>query len=176
MIPRSERTTAIATLEQSFGAARAIYLTDINKIDGVKMTELRTELRKNGLSYVVVKNSLARIALDRVGKNSLSPFVVGPVGVVVSAEEPTAPAKVLREFRKQNKDLLEVKASYVEGTLFSAEQTERLADIPSREVLLSQLLSCLQAPVAGMAGVLNGILSKFVGTLEAVKARKESES
>jgi len=68
---------------------------------------------------------------------------------------------------------LEVKAAIVDGSLFTGAQADKLADLPSREVLMAQLLGVMKAPVGGMAGVLNGILSKFVGTLEAVKDSKE---
>lgn len=175
MIAKSERTKAIERLETVFGTAKGIYLTDINRINGEKMSQLRGEFRKNGLTYIVVKNSLARIALERVGKNGLASYFVGPVGVALAEEEATVPARVIKEFRKVNKNILDVKIALVDGTVFTAEQAEQLADIPSKEVLLSQLLSCLQAPMTNFAGVLNGIMGKLVGTLDAVKTKKESE-
>jgi large subunit ribosomal protein L10 len=173
MITREQRTSAIEKLQTEFDGARGIFVTDINKIDVQKMTHLRAEFRKKGLRYIVVKNSLARKALERGGKSSVAPFLKGPTGVVIAKEEATAPAKVIRDFHKVNKDLLGVRAAYVDGSLYDAAQADRLADIPSREVLLSQLLSCMQAPMANLAGALNGILGKLVGTLEAVKAQKE---
>jgi large subunit ribosomal protein L10 len=107
-----------------------------------------------------------------VGITSLDSFFKGPTAVAVASKDGMAPAKILRNYRKELKDLLEVKAVYADKTLFTGAQADQLADLPSREVLLSQLLGVLQAPVANMAGVLNGILSKFVGTLEAVKDQK----
>lgn len=175
MFTREERNQILERLENEFSQATGIYLTDIDKINVNKISQLRSEFRKNGLTYIVVKNTLARIAAERTGKGEIASFLKGPTGVVIAKGEPTAPAKIIRDFRKENKDMLAIKASFVEGTLFSAEQTERLADIPSRDVLLSQLLSVLQAPVANLAGALNGILTKFVGTLEAVKNKKEQE-
>jgi large subunit ribosomal protein L10 len=173
MFTREERSQIIERLEKEFNEAKGIYLTNIDKIDVNKISQLRAELRKNDLTYVVVKNTLARIAAERSGKGEIASFLKGPTGVVIAKNEPTIPAKIIKEFRKTNKDLLDIKAAYVEGAVFNAEQTERLADIPSREVLLSQLLSVLQAPVANLAGALGGILTKFVGTLEAVKNQKE---
>jgi large subunit ribosomal protein L10 len=173
MFSREERNQIIERLESEFSEAKGIYLTNIDKIDVNKITQLRAELRKNDLTYVVVKNSLARIAAERTGKGEICSYLKGPTGVVIAKNEPTIPAKIIKNFRKENKDLLDIKAAYVEGALFDAEQTERLADIPSRDVLLSQLLSVMQAPIANLAGVLGGILTKFVGTLEAVKTKKE---
>jgi len=175
MVSRTERTERIEKLENEFGDATGIYLTDVNRIDAGKITDLRAEFRKNGLRYIVVKNTLARIALERKGIKEITPFLKGQVGVVIAKDDPTVPAKLIKDFRKKNKDLLEVKAAYVEGTTFDAKDTERLADIPSKEVLLSQLLSCMQAPITKFAQTLNGFMTTFVGTLDAVKTKKESE-
>jgi large subunit ribosomal protein L10 len=174
MIARSERAKKIELFEKEFSNSRGIYFTDIHRLDVEKITQLRAELRRNGLKYIVVKNSLARIALERCGKQSMCRYLSGATGAVLAAEEATAPARVIRGFHKNNKDLLAVRAAYVDGTIVEGEQLERLADIPSRDVLLSQLLSCLKAPVSNLAGVLDGILVKLVGTLEAVKRQRES--
>lgn len=174
MSTRADRTAVIEELENAFRDAKGIFLTDNNKINVEKVTKLRSELRKNGIKFIVVKNTLAKEAAKRVGKEALLPFFTGPTAVAVAPAEGTAPAKVLRDFRKENKDLLGLKIAYVDGTFFSAEDALKLADIPSREVLLSQLLGCLQAPIGKFAGVLSGILTKFVGTLEAVKEKKNA--
>ena len=174
MFNKTERTAQIENLQKEFGGAKGIFLTDFNKIDVEKMTELRNDLRKSGVKYIVVKNTLARIAMERSGMTELSAHLKGPVGVAVAMNDAVAPAKVIREFRKKYKDLLEVKVAYVDGSLFNADDAMKLADLPSREVLLSQLLSCLKAPMTNFAGSLSGILTKFVGTLEAVKNQKES--
>jgi large subunit ribosomal protein L10 len=181
MATRTERTKTIEVLEKEFKDAKGIYLTDINRIDVARITKLRNEVRKKGMKYIVVKNTLARIAFERCGKNELTPFLKGQIGVVVAQQEGTAPAKIIRDFQqeciKANKDLrlLDVKVAYVDGTAFTGADLVRLADIPSREVLLAQLLGVLQAPVAKFAGTLNGVLTTFAGTLDAVKRKKESE-
>lgn len=172
MSTRNERTAVIDDLEQQFKSAKGIYITDNNKITVEVVTRLRSELRKSGVQYIVVKNTLAKEACKRVGIGNLDEYFKGPTAVAVAPNDSTAPAKVLRDFRKELKDLLGVKAALVDGSLFSGAQADRLADLPSREVLLSQLLGVLKAPMGNMAGALNGILSKFVGTLEAVKDKK----
>jgi large subunit ribosomal protein L10 len=175
MFTRAERNGKIEALEGMFGKALGIYLTDINRIDVGRITQLRRELRKEGFQYLVVKNKLAQIALERCGKTDIASFLQGPIGVVFADEDATAPARVLRDFQRDNKNLLEVKAIYVEGALLPGSECTRLADIPSREVLVAQLLSCLQSPVQKMATSLSGILSKFANALEQVRAQKESQ-
>jgi large subunit ribosomal protein L10 len=181
MSTKTERTQSIEVLEKEFKDAKGIYLTNINRIDVEKITKLRNEIRKKGMKYIVVKNTLARIALERCGKKELTPFLTGQVGVVVSQNESMAPAKIIKDFQKEYakdnlKNILQVKIAYVDGATFSGEQTARLADIPPREVLLSQLLGVLQAPVSKFAGTLNGVLTTFAQTVEAVKQKKESET
>lgn len=175
MATRIQRTEAIERLQRDLGDAAGVYLTDFTGIDVVKMTKLRADLRSVGSRYVVVKNTLTRIALEKCGRHDLVSYVQGPVGVAVSSDEATAPAKVLKAFRNENKGLLDIRVAYVDGILFSADETDRLADLPSRDVLLSQMLSCLNAPIGKLAGTLSGILTKFVGTLEAVRNKRETE-
>jgi large subunit ribosomal protein L10 len=174
MSTRTERDAIISELEEAFRSAQGIYVTDNNKINVEVVTRLRSELRKSGVRYFVVKNTLAKEACKRVGITSLDPFFKGPTAVAVASGDAMAPAKILRNFRKELKDLLEVKAAFADKTLFTGAQADQLADLPSREVLLSQLLGVLQAPMGNFAGALNGILSKFVGTLEAVKNQKDA--
>lgn len=175
MSTRIERSEAIETIEKKLTGATGIYLTDINKINVEKMTEFRRDLRNTGGKYVVVKNTLTSIALEKCGLNDLIPYLKGPVGIAYTTEEATSPAKVIKDFRKKNKKLLDIKIAYINGSLFNAEDVSKLADLPSRDVLLSQLLSCLKAPMTNLAGSLNGIFLKLIGTLEAVKNSKESD-
>jgi large subunit ribosomal protein L10 len=175
MSTRSERTAVIEELENEFRDASGIFLADNNKITVEQVTKLRSDLRKNGIHFIVVKNTLAREAANRVGKTALAPHFKGQTAVAVTKNDVSIPAKVLRDFQKDYKDLLQVKVALVDGTLFKGEDVARLAELPSREVLLAQLLGCLQAPMGKFAGVLNGILSGLVGTLEALKDKKSQE-
>jgi large subunit ribosomal protein L10 len=175
MSTRIERTAAIETLEKEFGKTGGVFVADNNKISVQKISQLRVNFRKAGIKYVVVKNSLAQNAAKRAGKEALIPFFKGPTGVAIAGKESTAPAKIIRDFQKENKDLLSLKVAYVDGMILKGEDALRLADIPSREVLLSQLLGCLQAPMGKFVGSLSGIFTKLVGTLTAVNEQKESK-
>lgn len=175
MATRTERTEVIETLEKQFAEASGIYLTDFNKINVDRMTKLRAEIRNNGGQYVVVKNTLAQKAFEKCGLTSLVTHLKGPTGIALIKGESVAPARSIRDFKKENKDLLEIKAAYVDGTLIDGNEVLRIADLPSKEVLLSQLLSCLNAPMTNFAGSLKGILTKFVATLEDLRNKKESQ-
>lgn len=172
MSTKAERTATIEKLEKDFKDARGIYLADNNKITVAQVTKLRAGMRKKGMRLVVVKNSLARAAAKRSGREALESHFAGPTVVLLSNSDAAAPAKAIKDFQKENKDLLNVKAAYVDGSIFGAADVLKLADIPSREVLLAQLLGCLKAPMGNLAGVLGGIMTKFVRTIDAVREKK----
>ena len=174
MSTKTQMTAAVDKLEKAFGEARGIYIADNNKITVAQVTRLRSNCRKKGMRFLVVKNTLAKIASKKSGKEAIGAYFKGPTVVVIAPADAAAPAKVIKDFQKENKDLLAVKAAYVDGTMFNAAQVLQLADIPSREVLLAQLLGCLKAPLGNMAGVLSGILVKLVRTLDALKEKKGS--
>ncbi len=176
MFTRIERTEAIATLEKEFTGATGIYMTDFNKIDVNKMTRFRADLRNAGMKYIVVKNTLARIALEKCNFNELVQYLKGPIGMVISKDNAITPAKIIKDFRKNNSGLLDLKAAYIDGTLFNAEEISKIADLPGKDALLSQLLSCLNAPMSNLVGSLNQIFLKLIHTFEAVKNKKELDS
>ncbi|MBN1577093.1 MAG: 50S ribosomal protein L10 [Chitinispirillaceae bacterium] len=171
---RTERTAVIETLEKDFREARGIFLADYHKINVDKITQLRANFRKAGVRYIVVKNKLAQNAVKRIGREELVPFFKGPTAVALSKSEGITPAKIIRDFQKENKNLLQLKIACVDGAVFSSGEALRLADLPGREVLLAQLLGCLQAPLGKLAGSLYGILAKLVGTLTALKDKQAS--
>ena len=174
MSTKIERNEQIKILEREFDGATGIYMTDFSKITVLDITSFRSSLRNAGSKYIVVKNNLAGIALKNNGKEELCQFLKGPIGLAITKNDSIGPAKVIKDFQKKNKGLMNVKASYVDNTVFSSEDTLKLADLPSKEILLSQLLSCIKAPLSNFVGSLNGIFAKLTGTLEAVKNKKES--
>lgn len=172
MPTKAERTAGIDKLEKAFTQACGIYVADNNKITVSQVTKLRSNLRKKGMRFLVVKNTLAKIAAKKSGREAIASYFKGPTAVVIAPADAAAPAKVIKDFQKENKDLLTVKAAYVDGSIFNAAQVLQLADIPSREVLLAQLLGCFKAPMGNLAGVISGILVKFARTLDALKDKK----
>lgn len=175
MSTRTERSELIAQLKDDFGSASGLYFTAYEGMTVEKISEVRQELRKVGAKYIVVKNTLARIALEQNDIEGVAPSLKGPIGVAVATADATGPAKVLKKFNKDNKDMMAVKAAYLDGTVFVGADCEKLADLPTREELYSMLLSCFNAPITKMAGTLNGILENFVRTVDAVRVKKEAE-
>jgi large subunit ribosomal protein L10 len=119
-------------------------------------TELRKKLRDAGIEYKVYKNTLAILAAKELGLDGITGYLEGPVSVAFGYEDATAPARILNDFAKTHKKL-ELKAGIVEGTVYDAKGVQTLATIPSREVLIAQLLGSFKAPLSKLAYLLNAI-------------------
>jgi len=115
-----------------------------------QVTELRKQLRDAGVEFKVYKNTMTRRAAEAADLAGLNEVLTGPNAIAFSAEDVVAPAKILNEFAKKN-EALEIKAGVIEGNIASVEDIKALADLPSREGLLSMLLSVLQAPIRNLA-------------------------
>ena len=152
-----------------------VYVTDFSGMNVLRMTEFRRRLRAAGVSYVVVKNTLAQRALAANGITGLDEHLAGPTGLVLAGGDALAGAKVLTDFAREFEKPA-IKVGLVDGKPLTAEQVKRLASLPSREVLLSQLAGYIQAPMAEFAGAMNGLLYQMVGALEALRTQKEGAS
>lgn len=169
---KQEMVTALAAqLERS----PTVYVTDFTGLDVAKITNLRRRLRAAGVEYVVVKNTLARRALTDAQRAGLEPHLAGPTALVLGGggADPTSAAKVLADFAREFQKPA-VKVGLVDGKAVTPEQVKRLAALPTKRELLAQLGGMLQAPMAGFAGALNGVLMNMVGALEALRTQRSS--
>ncbi len=141
--------------------ASSIVLVDYRGLTVEQDTVLRKKLREAGVVYKVYKNTMLRIAFEGTDFEKLDSNLEGPTAVAFGIDDATAPARVIKEFAKDVPEI-EFKAAVVEGTYYDAEGVNVIADIPSREVLISKLLGSLQSPVTNLARVLNQIAEKGV--------------
>jgi len=168
---RTKKSEVVDQLTAQLERSPNLYLTDFTGLSVKRMTELRRRLRAAGIEYAVVKNTLALRAMQSASVAGLDAVVTGPTGVVFAGAEPIAAAKVLATFQKDN-EALTLKAGLVEGRVLSPDDIKRLATLPSREELLSQLAGAMQAPLQGFAGALSALLYQFVGAVEALRAQR----
>ena len=133
-----------------FKAAASVVVVDYRGLTVGQATELRKQLREAGVEFKVYKNTLSRRAAEAAGLEGINEFLTGPNAIAFSNEDVVAPAKIINDFAKKN-EALEIKAGIIEGNVSSAEDVKALAELPSREGLLSMLLSVLQAPVRNFA-------------------------
>ena len=134
-------------------------LVDYRGLTVSQVTELRKQLRDAGIEFKVYKNTMVRRAADSQGLSELNEFLVGPSAIAFSNEDVIAPAKIIHEFSKKH-EALEIKAGVIEGSFVPAEDVKSIASLPSRDGLLSMLLSVLQAPVRNFAYAVKAIGEK----------------
>ena len=146
----AKKAQLVAEVAEQFKNASSVVVVDYLGITVEEATNLRAELRKAGVQFAVVKNSILTRAAKEAGLEGMDDIFKGPSAVAFSNEDVVAPAKILADFAKKV-EALEIKAGVVEGKVSSKEEIEALAKLPSREGLLSMLLSVLQAPVRNTA-------------------------
>ncbi|KOP79725.1 50S ribosomal protein L10 [Lysinibacillus sp. FJAT-14745] len=140
----------VQEITEKFQNAASVVVVDYRGLNVAQVTELRKQLREAGVEFKVYKNTLTRRATEAVGLEGINDVLVGPNAIAFSNEDVVAPAKIINEFAKKN-EALEIKAGIIEGTISSVEDVKALAELPSRDGLLSMLLSVLQAPVRNFA-------------------------
>jgi large subunit ribosomal protein L10 len=168
---RPEKEQLVVELKEKMVGAKALYYTDFTGLNVKRMTDLRRRLRKANVEYVVIKNTLALRAVNESGL--VGERLRGPTGLVIG-KDAVAAAKVLSDFAKENDKRPSVKGGMFDGKAVDAAQVAKLANMPSREQMLSQLGGYMQAPMTQMVTVMNSLLSNFAGVVEALKVQRES--
>jgi large subunit ribosomal protein L10 len=173
---RPEKADSVETITKKFSAAKSIFLTDYSGLTVEAITELRRNMRKSKVEYLVVKNTLARISARNAGYEAMVPHLDGPTAVALGMDDPVAPAKIIADFVKGDREKPKIKACLLEGRLYEGAQAVELAKLPSRGELIAKLLGSMNAPLSGMAQVLGGILRNFAYVLNAVADKKKDEN
>ncbi len=169
----SQKQAVVADLTEKLKNSASGILVDYKGITVAQDTALRAEMRKNNVEYAVVKNTLLRFAAKNAGLDALSGVLEGTTSLAISHEDPVAAAKVVSDFaKKMNGQIFTVKAGYVDGKVISVDEVKALADLPSKEVLLSMLLSAMQGPVRGLAIALDANISGLARVLQSVADQK----
>ena len=165
-MPTVKKEQTIDELRRKLADSKYLFFTNYAGLTVEDITRLRTELRKDGSTYAVVKNSLFSIAAGEDLAQKLEQFLAGPTGVIFSTSDPVAPARALKQFSEQVKPLA-VKAGYVDGHVLDAAQVGVLASLPAKAELQATVLGLLASPLRGFVGVLAANPGGFVRVLSA---------
>jgi large subunit ribosomal protein L10 len=155
----AEKQLIVSEVTDKLKSSSCTIVTDYRGLNVAQVTLLRKTLREAGIEFTVLKNTVARRATANAELTELDEFLTGPTAIAFSKDDVISPAKILTEFAKKN-DKLSVKAGVVEGRVVGYDQIKALADLPSREGLLSMLLSVLQAPVRNFALAVKAVAEK----------------
>lgn len=172
---KEKKQATVDELHGKLESAKSFYLTDFSGLTVKKVTELRSRLRKAGVEYVVVKNTLAERALKGLDvPANTADFFKGPTAVAFGVEDAVAPARVLVDFAKENDNRPALKAAVVDRKAYTAAQVERLAKLPGREQLLAEIAGLFEAPMQQMLFVLQAKLQETLGLFEALREQKSN--
>ena len=166
----SEKQAVVAALTEKLQGSVAGVIVDYSGITVSEDTEMRRKLRENNVDYAVVKNTLLRFAINNSGLSELDSLLNGTTSLAVSADDPVAPAKIIKEYADKLNGRFEIKGGFMDGKVISLDEVNALASIPALPVLQAQVLGTMLAPITSFAVVIKAIAEKLGGPVEAEAA------
>ncbi len=171
-MPTQEKEIVVAEVTKILENAKSVFVTDFQGLNVELISEFRQMCRETSVGYRVVKNTLIRLAAKKVGMIEMADSLSGPSALAYSFEDSSAPARVISEFKKKA-DRPTIKVALFEGEFYGPESVQDIVALPSKSILLSQLLGELRAPIQGLMSGLHGLLCKVVIALNEIKKEKE---
>lgn len=167
----------VKKIKASLEGAKSIVLIDYKGINIEEVDELRNRMRNSDVKYFVSKNTFIKIALNEMGITELNEYLVGSTAVAVATDE-VSPARELANFKKEvtkDKSYPNFKAGFVGGELMDVEQLATLANLPTKEQLISMVLQGFNGPINGFVGTLQAIIKKFLYVVDAIAEKEENK-
>ena len=172
-MPNDKNIKSVESLTEKMSRAKSIYFTDYLGLNVSDITKLRKEFYENDVEYLVVKNTLLKIASEN-NKISLSEdLFVGSTAIAVSYDEPVVAAKVIKDFIKEY-NLPNVKGILFEGDYIAGEEFTKIADLPSKQESITKFAMMIRSPMQSLATMLNSPMSNFVNLLNSIKENKSN--
>jgi len=171
-MPKPEKINAVKDIKNYLEQARSVFITDYSGLNVADITVLRKNLRENSVKYLVAKNTLMRIAAEDAGLKNIIEYLEGPTALAFGAGDPAVAAKILYDSYK-DKEKPVIKAFVMDKQLFGGVEIKKLASLPSREILLAQLVSAIESPFTSILGSMEAIARELVSTIDALAASKK---
>ena len=158
----SKKAIVDALADKLQGSTAAVFV-DYKGITVAQDTELRNKFREAGVEYTVVKNTLTRFAANKAGYNQFDELLNGTTSMACTTGDPIAPARIVSEFAKKNKDIVKIKGGMVEGKVLSVDELKAFGELPSKDALIAQVLGTFLAPITALAFVLDQVCQQKGG-------------
>ena len=171
---KEQKAEQVELLTEKLRKAKVALLTDYRGLTVTQLQDLRGKLRTGDVEYRVIKNTLARRAAEAAGVSALQSELEGPVAIAFGYDDLSLPSKLINDWVRTTRLKLDVKGGLVEGRVFTQDQVKQLADLPSREALIAQLMGTLQSPVGQLVGIMQTPLQQLLGVLNAYKTKLEA--
>ena len=168
-----QKKAIVSELSEKLKSSCAGVLVSYQGINVEDDTKLRKDLRDAGVEYMVTKNTLLKRAASEAGIDGMDSFLQGSTAIAISKEDYVAAAKILSDFAKDH-EFFQVKSGYIDGKIIDKSEVNNLAKLPSREILIAQVLGGLNSPITGFATVLSGTLKGLVVALNAIAEKKQN--
>lgn len=168
-----QKKSIVAEVAEVAAIAYSAIGAEYNGLSAAQMTALRAKARESGVYLRVVKNTLARRAVEGTEFACMQEGMVGPMVLAFSMEDPGAAARVIKDFSKEN-DALSVKMVSIGGQMLGAGELERLASLPTKDQAISMVMALMKAPVEKLARTVNEVPGKLVRTVAAIRDQKQS--
>jgi large subunit ribosomal protein L10 len=176
MISIEEKKLRVQELVDKVNTSAGFYLADFFGIDVEKITQLRAALREKGARMIVVKNTVLRRVIDDCQLKGLDKYLVGPTSIILASEDdPLLPAKVIADFHKGNKDLLQVKAIKIEEQIYEGEKVKEFSKMPGKREMQAQIISIAMGAGASLIGIIKGPGSKIAGQVKSLVEKLENK-
>jgi len=172
-MPSQKNINTVEKLTDKFKNSSAMYFTKYTGVNVEQASKLRMEFIDNDVDFLVSKNTLSKIAAKNAGYEDLFDNILsGQIGIAYANSDPTSPARVIKEFAENNESF-EVVGLYFDGNLYDPSKYKELANLPTKDVLLTKFASCLNSPMSNIALLLNVSMSKLAGTFKSLESQKK---
>jgi len=172
-MPSTKNITQVEELTDKLKRAKAIYITEYLGLNVESITKLRKEFHINKVEYKVTKNTLLKLAAEKNDLAGLDKYLNKSTAIALSYDDPTSPAKVIKDFTKEN-DLPEVKGIVFEGEVLDGSEFKRFANVPSKEESLAKMIALLRSPLTKVAFALKSPMTSFGNVLNNLKENKSN--
>lgn len=170
-MPNKKNIEQLELLSEKFSRAKAVYFTNYLGLKVSEITELRSSFYDSGVEYIVAKNTILKLAAQKNKIQGLEGLLSGATAIAISYDEPVSPAKVIKDFNEEN-DLPSVKGILFDGDVLPGSDLERLAEMPSKEEMLSKLISMLHSPVQKFVSTISSPMQNMLGVINNLKEKK----
>ena len=172
-MPNTKNINQVEQLTDKLAKAKAVYFTEYHGLNVEEITELRREFSKNDIEFKVAKNKLIKLAAENNKLDGLGPYLSGSTAIAISYDDPTGPARVLKQFKKEH-ELPDVKGIMFDGEVLEGKEFKRIADLPTKDQLLATFVSTLSSPMTKLALTLKSSMTDLGNTLSNLKDQKSN--
>jgi len=174
-LSRDSKKEILLDLITKLKESKGVVLTDYQGMNVFQISRLRKELKEKKVEFKIVKNTLMERASEELNVEDLTKDLIGCTAMAFCNDDGVAPARFLKEYFKKNKIDLKIKSGLIDGNVFSPERIMEIASLPSKDVLIAQMINGVKSPLYSLVLILQGPLRGLIYTLEAVKKQKEKE-